>query len=276
MRAEIEIIAVDLRDYPAVKSAASDMEVIFHLGALIAIPYSYQHPVEVVESNVLGTLNVLLAGRENRVNRIIHTSTSEVYGSALRVPMDENHPLQGQSPYSASKIGADKLAESFYCAYDLPVVTLRPFNTYGPRQSSRAVIPTIIVQALNNDQISLGNLSTTRDFTFISDTIDGFLRAAQAQDIDGKTINLGTGSEIQIRELARTIFELMGKSAAITVEQERLRPVKSEVTRLLSDNRRAKDLLGWNPQVSLHDGLDQTIRWISGNLQYYRSLTYQI
>ena len=179
----LEVIAGDLRDLPALLSASRDVEIIFHLGALIAIPYSYKHPAEVVESNVLGTMNVLLAGRDNGVARIVHTSTSEVYGTALRVPIDENHPLHGQSPYSASKIGADKLAESFYCAYDLPVVTLRPFNTYGPRQSARAVIPTIITQVLTKDVINLGNLDARRDFTYVSDTVEGFMRAAMTPGI---------------------------------------------------------------------------------------------
>ena len=185
---KLELIAGDLRDLPAVISASRDVEVILHLGALIAIPYSYKHPAEVVESNILGTLNILLAGRENRVMRIVHTSTSEVYGSAIRVPIDETHPLQGQSPYSASKIGADKLAESFYCAYDLPIVTIRPFNTYGPRQSARAVIPSIIIQAISQNKIHLGNLEAYRDFTYVADTVEGFLKAAQTPGIVGKTI----------------------------------------------------------------------------------------
>lgn len=184
VREKVEIIAGDLRDLPALQSAMRDVDILFHLGALIAIPYSYKHPAEVVKSNILGTMNVLLASRENGVRRIVHTSSSEVYGSALRVPIDENHPLQGQSPYSASKIGADKLAESFFCAFDLPVVTVRPFNTYGPRQSARAVIPSIIFQALKQEQIYLGNLAAYRDFTFVSDTVDGFLCAGRVTGIE--------------------------------------------------------------------------------------------
>jgi len=273
---KLELIAGDLRDLPAMITASRGVDIILHLGALIAIPYSYKHPVEVVESNVLGTMNVLLAGRENRVMRIVHTSTSEVYGSALRVPIDETHPLQGQSPYSASKIGADKLAESFYCAYDMPVVTIRPFNTYGPRQSARAVIPSIIIQAINQNKIHLGNLEAYRDFTYVSDTVEGFLRAAQTPGIEGKTINLGVGSEIQIIELANEIFSILGKSIEIEVDSERLRPDKSEVTRLLSDNRLARELLGWNPQISLREGLSRTIEWISGHKPYYHSTQYQI
>jgi dTDP-glucose 4,6-dehydratase len=273
---KLDIIAGDLRDLPAVLSASSDVQVIFHLGALIAIPYSYKHPAEVVESNVMGTLNVLLAGRENGVARIIHTSSSEVYGSAIRVPIDETHPLQGQSPYSASKIGADKLAESFYCAYDLPVVTIRPFNTYGPRQSARAVIPSIILQAINQYKIHLGNLEAIRDFTYVSDTVEGFLCAAQTTGIEGKTINLGVGSEIRIKELINEIISILGKPIEIVVDEERLRPSKSEVTRLLSDNRLARELLGWTPRVSLREGLSKTIEWISGHTQHYLSKQYQI
>ncbi|MFZ0534339.1 MAG: SDR family NAD(P)-dependent oxidoreductase [Anaerolineales bacterium] len=273
---KLDIIAGDLRDLPAVLSASSDVQVIFHLGALIAIPYSYKHPAEVVESNVMGTLNVLLAGRENGVARIIHTSSSEVYGSAIRVPIDETHPLQGQSPYSASKIGADKLAESFYCAYDLPVVTIRPFNTYGPRQSARAVIPSIILQAINQYKIHLGNLEAIRDFTYVSDTVEGFLCAAQTTGIEGKTINLGVGSEIRIKELINEIISILGKPIEIVVDEERLRPSKSEVTRLLSDNRLAREILGWTPRVSLREGLSKTIEWISGHTQHYLSKQYQI
>lgn len=273
---KLELIAGDLRDLPAVISASRDVEVILHLGALIAIPYSYKHPAEVVESNILGTLNILLAGRENRVMRIVHTSTSEVYGSAIRVPIDETHPLQGQSPYSASKIGADKLAESFYCAYDLPIVTIRPFNTYGPRQSARAVIPSIIIQAISQNKIHLGNLEAYRDFTYVADTVEGFLKAAQTPGIMGKTINLGVGSEIRILDLANEIFSILGKPIEIEVESQRLRPQRSEVNRLLSDNRLARELLGWIPEISLREGLSRTIEWISGHKQYYQSTQYQI
>jgi NAD dependent epimerase/dehydratase len=273
---KLEIVPGDLRDLQALLSVSRDVEIIFHLGALIAIPYSYKHPAEVVESNVLGTLNVLLASRENKISRLVHTSSSEVYGSAVRVPIDETHPLQGQSPYSASKIGADKIAESFYCAYDLPVVTIRPFNTFGPRQSARAVIPSIIIQAINQNVVHLGNLEANRDFTYISDTVDGFLCAAQTSCIEGKTINLGVGSEIRIMELANEIVSILGKPVDIVVDSERLRPIKSEVTRLLSDNRLARELLGWTPKVSLRDGLIKTIEWISEHRQYYQSLEYQI
>jgi NAD dependent epimerase/dehydratase len=273
---KLEIVAGDLRDLPAILAVTKNVDIIFHLGALIAIPYSYLHPAEVIESNVLGTMNILLAGKENKVSRIIHTSTSEVYGSALRVPIDETHPLQGQSPYSASKIGADKIAESFYCAYNQPIITLRPFNTYGPRQSARAVIPSIIIQVLNQNKIHLGNLNAIRDFTYVSDTVEGFLRSAQVTGIEGKTINLGMGSEIKIGELAREIISIIGKKVDIVVDEERLRPVKSEVNRLLSDNRLARELLGWQPFVSLSEGLSKTIKWISENIQNFNPSQYQI
>jgi dTDP-glucose 4,6-dehydratase len=274
--AQVEIIAGDLRDASAVKAAARGVSHIFHLGALIAIPYSYLHPVEVIEANVVGTLNILMAGRESDLERIIHTSSSEVYGTALRVPIDEDHPLQGQSPYSASKIGADKLAESFYRSYDLPVVTLRPFNTYGPRQSARAVIPTIITQALTQDCVRLGNLDARRDLTYISDTVDGFLRIAQAPGVEGGTFNLGTGQEVRIGDLAELAIELVGRTVRIEIDPARLRPEKSEVQRLLSDNRRARELLGWEPRVALRAGLAQTIDWIRGNLEHYRPQEYQV
>lgn len=268
--AKVEIVPGDLRDLPAVTAAMRDVEVAFHLGALIAIPYSYLHPFEVVETNVIGTLNVLLASRETRVGRIVHTSSSEVYGTALRTPIDESHPLQGQSPYSASKIGADKLAESFYCAYGLPVVTVRPFNTYGPRQSARAVIPAIVTQALTREAIQLGNLDARRDFTFVSDTVDGFLRAGQRGDIEGQTFNLGVGREIRVVDLVAEILSLLDMVKDITVDPARLRPERSEVYRLISDNHRAREVLGWTPCVSLRQGLAATIEWISAHLGLYQ------
>lgn len=273
---KLDIVAGDLRDLSAVTSAMMDIDVVLHLGALIAIPYSYKHPANVVDSNIIGTMNVLLAGRETKVNRIVHTSTSEVYGTALRVPIDENHPLQGQSPYSASKIGADKLAESFYRSYDLPVVTLRPFNTYGPRQSARAVIPTIITQAFTKDVIYLGNLEATRDLTYVSDTVAGFLCAGKTPGIEGETFNLGVGYEVRIGELANEIISLIGRNVEVRIDESRLRPPKSEVQRLLSDNRLAKEKLGWSPQVKLRDGLLKTIEWISDNLSLYQPNIYQL
>jgi dTDP-glucose 4,6-dehydratase len=267
--AQVEVIAGDLRDLPAIQAAMRGVSHVFHLGALIAIPYSYLHPAEVVEANVIGTLNMLLAARELGVERLVHTSTSEVYGTALRVPIDESHPLQGQSPYSASKIGADKLAESFYLSYNLPVVTLRPFNTFGPRQSARAVIPALITQALTQSTIRLGNLEARRDFTYVSDTVAGFLRIAQTPGVEGQTLNLGTGVEIRIGDLAEKIFALADHPIQIEVDPARLRPEKSEVQRLISDNRLALQKIGWSPQVSLDEGLRRTFEWIKGHQDLY-------
>jgi dTDP-glucose 4,6-dehydratase len=273
---QLEIIAGDLRDLPAIQAAMQGVSHVFHLGALIAIPYSYVHPAEVVETNVIGTLNVLLATRNSNVERVIHTSTSEVYGTAKQVPIPEEHPLQGQSPYSASKIGADKLAESFYCAYNLPVVTIRPFNTYGPRQSARAVIPTIITQALTSDRVFLGNLAPRRDLTYVSDTVEGFMRAGSAEGVIGETINLGANGEVSIGDLAQTIIRLVGRLVEIITDEERFRPEKSEVMRLWSDNRKAKQIMGWEPQVSLEDGLCQTIEWIKEHMDRYQVGKYLV
>lgn len=271
----IEIIPGDLRDEDAVRKAVHGQEIVFHLGALISIPYSYLHPAEVAATNVMGTLNVLLACRDLGVERLVHTSTSEVYGTARVAPISESHPLQGQSPYSASKIGADKLAESFYCAYDLPVITVRPFNTYGPAQSARAVIPTIITQALTRDTIHLGNLDSTRDFTYVDDTVDGFLRAAESATGLGEVFNLGTGEEIRIGDLAEKVIAMVGRDVKIDTQVERLRPEKSEVMRLISDNSRAREVLGWAPAISLDEGLKRTIHWISENLSQYRIGKYE-
>ncbi len=276
MQDEVEIVAGDLRDLPAVQKAIHGVSHVFHLGALIAIPYSYVNPAEVVETNVIGTLNVLLAARDMEVERIVHTSTSEVYGTALRVPIDETHPLQGQSPYSASKIGADAIADSFYRSFDLPVVTLRPFNTYGPRQSTRAIIPTVITQALTQDVVRLGNLDARRDLTYVSDTVNGFLRIAQTPAIEGETFNLGTGTEVRIGDLANEIIDLIGRPVQIEIDASRLRPEKSEVQRLLSDNRLAKERLNWEPQISLRQGLDKTIDWVAQHLNLYRPTEYQL
>ena len=274
---EVEVFPGDLRDPDAVRAACRGIEIVFHLGALIAIPYSYRNPTDVIATNVLGTLNVLQAGRDTGVRRIIHTSTSEVYGTAQRVPIDETHPVQGQSPYSASKIGADKVAESFYRAFGVPVCTLRPFNTYGPRQSARAVIPTIITQALVGNEVHLGDLAPRRDLTFVSDTVGGFLRMAEAgDDVLGQEVNLGTNSEVSVGDLAAKICALIGTSPRIVTESDRVRPKKSEVFRLLADNRKAERMIGWKPQVSLDAGLRQTIDWIRQNLERYRPSEYQV
>ena len=270
----VELVFGDLRDPDAVEKAAEGVDLIFHLGALISIPYSYVHPVEVVQSNVIGTLNVVQACRKYGC-KLVHTSTSEVYGSAQYVPIDEDHPLQGQSPYSASKIGADKLVESFYRSFDVQAVTVRPFNTYGPGQSARAVIPTIITQALIQDEIHLGNLDAKRDFTYVTDTANGFLKAAQTPGVVGETFNLGYGDEISIGELADLIIDIIGRPIKIVVDQERLRPEKSEVTRLLSDNSKARDRLGWQPQVGFREGLSRTIEWIRKHIDWYRVGEYE-
>ena len=276
IRSELDIIAGDLRDSHAVQQAVARVDLVFHLGAIISIPYSYVHPLETAETNFMGTMNILLACQAHDVGRLIHTSTSEVYGTARYAPMDETHPLQGQSPYSASKIGADKLAESFYCAYNLPVVTVRPFNTYGPRQSSRAVIPTIITQALTQDCIHLGNLDARRDFTYAADTVNGFLKAAEAPAVEGQVINLGSGEDVSIGDLAHNIIHQIGRPVEIVTEAARTRPEKSEVLRLCSDNTLARQQLGWQPQVPLQDGLRQTIAWIHDHLDFYRIGQYEI
>jgi NAD dependent epimerase/dehydratase len=273
-RTQLEIIAGDLRDYDAIDQATKGMQIVFHLGALISIPYSYFHPMEVVETNVNGTLNVLLACRKHIIEKLVHASTSVVYGSAISVPINETHPLQGQSPYSASKIGADKLVESFQCTYALPVVTVRPFNTYGPRQSSRAVIPTIISQALTRDVIKLGNLNTKRDFTYVEDTVRGFILAGQTDKIYGAVINLGTGTDISIGELANLIIQLVGRPVRVEYDEQRLRPAKSEVIRLLSDNILAQDKLNWHPNVSLEQGLNKTIQWIQQHIDLFNPDRY--
>ncbi len=274
--AALDVMPADLLDPFAVGQAVDNIEIVFHLGALISIPYSYSHPYHVAETNMMGTLNILQACRDTGVRRLVHTSSSEVYGTALHVPIDEEHPLQGQSPYSASKIGADKLAESYFCAYDLPVVTLRPFNTYGPRQSGRAVIPTIITQALTQGVVHLGNLDARRDLTYVTDTVNGFIKVSAAADVEGGTYNLGAGSDITIGELAEKIIKLVGRCVKIEVDKKRLRPEGSEVQRLLADNTLAKKDLGWEPRISLDDGLRRTIEWISDNLELYEAGRYQV
>ena len=273
---QLDLIAGDLQDPAGVATAVEACEFIFHLGALIAIPYSYQHPGHVVRTNVIGTLNVLDAARRSRPTRLVHVSTSEVYGSARSVPISEDHPLQGQSPYSASKIGADKLAESYARSFELPVVTVRPFNTYGPRQSTRAVIPTIISQALYADQIRLGATTPTRDFTYVTDTARGMFAAAEAELPEWTEINLGSGHEISVGDLATRVMSLVGRALPIVTEAVRLRPQASEVERLCSDNSRASELLGWRPTVSLGDGLARMIEWVEEHPAEYPADRYQV
>ena len=261
----LQIVSGDLQDFDAVFSAVRDVDVIFHLGSLISIPYSYIRPRDTIENNILSTLNILTAARDLGVEKVVHTSSSEVYGTALYVPIDEKHPLQGQSPYSASKIGADKIAESFYCSFDLPVATIRPFNTYGPRQSARAIIPTIITQAIEQEKIKLGSLFPTRDYTFVKDTVNGFISTAESKSSIGEVINIGSNFEISMGDLAQRISSLLNKDIMIMQDSSRVRPLKSEVKRLWCDNAKAKRLLGWEPQVSLDEGLKETIEWVSEN-----------
>lgn len=272
----LRIVTGDICDPDAVRRAAEGAEVIFHLAALVGIPYSYQHVHQVVEVNTMGTLNVLTAAREMGVRRIVHTSTSEVYGSALKVPIDELHPKQPQSPYSASKIAADALALSHHLSFELPVTVCRPFNTYGPRQSDRAIIPTLISQALCRDEIVVGNLTPTRDFTFVSDTVAGFIKLAESESCIGEEINLGTGEEISIGELAQTIIRLVGRNVELVRSAERLRPAASEVQRLCSNNAKANRLADWSPAVSLEEGLNATIEWIKRAGHLYAPGQYRV
>lgn len=273
---QLEMVRGDLRDVEAVRGAVRGVDTVFHLGALIAIPYSYVHPREVIETNVMGTVNVLMAARDFGVRRVVHTSTSEVYGTAQYVPIDEAHPLQGQSPYSASKIGADKIAESFYRSFEVPVVTLRPFNTYGPRQSTRAVIPTIITQTLTRDEIKLGSLEPSRDFTYVGDTANGFICVAEADHVLGQEVNLGNDNTIRIGDLVEKIFGIIGKHPKVVTDAQRIRPGKSEVMKLWASNQKAKKMIGWEPRVSLDEGLRLTIEWISSHLDLYRPDQYTV
>ncbi|MBE0417162.1 MAG: SDR family NAD(P)-dependent oxidoreductase [Coriobacteriia bacterium] len=270
---EVRVVMGDVRDPHAVRDALAGFDVAFHLAALIGIPFSYQAPDSYLETNVKGTLNILRAAHDLCLERVLVTSTSEVYGTARYVPIDEAHPRQGQSPYSASKIAADSMAEAFHRSFALPVVIARPFNTYGPRQSARAVIPTIVSQLLQGaEQLRLGSLAATRDLTFVSDTCEGLIALASADGAVGRDVNLGTGNEISIGDLARLVMELAGRSVPIVVEDSRLRPDGSEVERLVSDNSLAREIAGWSPRVSLHEGLERTLEWFGDqrNLERYR------
>jgi NAD dependent epimerase/dehydratase len=270
----VEVAKGDLRDPYAVQRAVKGTDVVFHLGALIAIPYSYENPCDVLQTNSLGTLHVAQAAVQENVSVFVHTSTSEVYGTAQFVPMHENHPLKGQSPYSASKIAADKVVESFYCSYGLPAITIRPFNAYGPRQSMRAVIPTIINQVLHSAEVVLGNLKTTRDFTFVEDTARAFLMAAQSESGFGEVFNAGSGFEISIEDLALRIRHLADCDTPIRSTENRLRAIKSEVNRLVSDSTKAERVLGWSPQVGLDEGLQKTIQWMRQHPNLFRPDAY--
>lgn len=274
--AHVERYDGDLRDPDAVLAAARGVDAIYHLGAVITIPYSYRHPREVVAVNVTGTLNVLSAARDLGTRQVMVTSTSEVYGTAQQEPIDERHPLHPQSPYAASKVAQDALALSFHAAYKLPVRIVRPFNTYGPRQSARAVIPAIISQALTRDEVRLGALHPTRDLTYVTDTVRGFWLAMQREEAIGQPVNLGTGESITIGELAGRAIRLTGREVPVVTDAERVRPETSEVLRLRSDNRLAHELIGWEPQVSLEEGLRLTIEWVRANLDRFDPDRYAI
>ncbi len=274
---EIEVFYGDIRDPNGVREAVKNVEGIFHLAALIAIPFSYHSPDSYVETNIKGTLNILQAARYSNVSKILITSTSEVYGTAKYVPIDEEHPYQGQSPYSATKIAADRLSESFYRSFNMPISIVRPFNTYGPRQSARAVIPTIIGQLLaGNTEVKLGSLTPTRDFNYVLDTVNGFKEIYESVHTIGEEINIATMKEISIGTLANEIIKQINTSARIVCDEERLRPDKSEVNRLMGNNEKIKRLTNWVPQYSLEKGIQETISWLSNNLAYYKTNIYNI
>jgi dTDP-glucose 4,6-dehydratase len=273
---EIDVFRGDLANPEAVAGAAEGREIVLHLGALIPIPYSYRHPREFVTANVEGTLNVLEASRRADVQRIIHTSTSEVYGTAETVPIGEEHRLHPQSPYAATKVGADQIALSYQRSFGTPVAIVRPFNTFGPRQSARAVIPTIITQALSRGVIELGATHTTRDFLYVADTVAGIMRGAITEGIEGEVINLGTGVEVTIGEVAERVLRLLDKDVSVSLDEQRLRPPESEVERLIADTTKAKSLLGWEPEVDLDEGLRRTIEWMSGALGSYKPSLYNV
>lgn len=267
---EIEIVFGDLRDFHAIRETQKNKDVVFHLGAVISIPYSYIHPREVIEVNIQSTLNILEAAREFDTPNIVIVSTSEVFGTAQYIPIDENHPKRGQSPYAASKIAVDEISRSFYLAFGLPIKIIRPFNTFGPRQSQRAVIATIIIQALKNGSVKLGNIESVRDFTYVDDTVKGIIRCAEVEDAIGKEINLGTGKGYTIKEVAERVFEILGLSPRIEIEDWRKRPKGSEVEKLIADNTLAKNLLGWKPETKFEEGLKRTIDWMKEHIDLYR------
>jgi len=276
IRREVKVVVGNVEDSDFMMHSLKGQDIVFHLAALIAIPYSYVAPRSYVRTNVEGTLNVMEAVRRLGIGRVVHTSTSEVYGTALYAPIDESHPLQGQSPYSASKIGADKIAESYFLSFATPVVTLRPFNTYGPRQSARAFIPTVICQALEQPAIRMGSLDPQRDMTFVRDTALGFIAAGTAPGIEGETINLGVGRTDSIGAIASRILSLMGCDKPIEQDPSRVRPVKSEVQKLLSNNAKARERMGWSPTVPLDQGLAETIEFVTKNIHLFKSNAYTI
>jgi NAD dependent epimerase/dehydratase len=277
IRSSMKVVLGDIRDERFVETACEGIDVVFHLAALIAIPYSYVAPSSFVQTNVVGTLNVLEAVRRAGCHRLVNTSTSEVYGTPASIPITEVHPLQGQSPYSATKIAADKLAEAYHASFGLPVVTLRPFNTYGPRQSTRAVIPTILAQmVVGSREIRLGSLDPRRDFTYVSDSVAGFMAAASAPGIEGSVIQLGTGETYSIADIFELAGQITGSDAVPVTEPDRIRPEASEVMVLLSDPTRAREVLGWSPRVSLEAGLVETARWVEANLALFNPSQYHV
>jgi nucleoside-diphosphate-sugar epimerase len=272
----VEVVLGDVRDPDSVRDAVKDVEVVYHLAALVGIPWSYRTPLAYVRTNVEGTVNLLQAAAAAGAARFVHTSTSEVYGTAQRVPIDESHPLRAQSPYAASKVAADAMAEAFHRSYGLPVIVVRPFNAYGPRQSARAIVAATAVQALTRDVVRLGNLRPTRDLTFVEDTVEAFALAGSPTVPAGQVVNVGTGRETSVEDLARTIVRLVGRDVPIETEDARTRPAASEVERLCADASRAKALLGWEPRHSLEEGLRRTISWIEANLGRYRADAYAV
>ena len=276
VKREVEVVSGDIADPFSVRDAMRGVRVVYHLASLIAIPYSYVAPQSYVHTNVLGAINVLQAAREEGVERVVHTSTSECYGTAQYVPIDERHPLQGQSPYSASKIGADMLAESYWRSFGVPVATIRPFNTFGPRQSARAVIPTIIAQALRGGAIRLGSLAPTRDMNYVDNTVDGFIAVGSHPAAIGEVINIGSGREISVGDLARLIVERVGSRSEVVEDAQRIRPPNSEVERLLCDHAKATRLIGWAPGVGLEDGLERSIEWFRRHLERYKTDLYNV
>jgi NAD dependent epimerase/dehydratase len=273
----IKVVTGDIREYDGMKRIIKGQEVVLHLAALIAIPYSYLSPMAYVRTNVEGTANVLEACREYDVEKIVHTSTSETYGTALYVPIDEKHPMQGQSPYSASKIGADMMAESYHRSFNMPIATLRPFNTYGPRQSARAVIPTIISQILaGKTEIKLGSLTPTRDFNFVLDTAEAFIKVAESEKTIGEVINAGSNYEITIGDTVKKIINIIGKDVKILCDDERIRPENSEVNRLWADNTKIKLLTDWTPSYNIDRGLEATVEWVKNNMQYFKTDIYNV
>lgn len=274
---EVEVFTGDIRDPNGVREAIKGVDQIFHLAALIAIPFSYHSPDTYVDTNIKGTLNVLQAARDLNTSRLLITSTSEVYGTAQYVPIDEKHPLQGQSPYSATKIGADRLAESFYRSFNMPITIVRPFNTYGPRQSARAVIPTIITQLLSGKkEIQLGSLTPTRDFNYVKDTVNGFVEIAKSDKAIGEEINIATQKEISIGQLAEELIRQINPDARVVCDEQRLRPEKSEVNRLLGSNEKIKRLTNWKPQYTFEQGLAETIEFFRNNLDKYKTDIYNL